>query len=331
MKKVLITGVAGLLGSHFSRYLLNKGYKVIGVDNLFGGYKENIDGRVNFHQLDLIDYNALNILFENEKPDYVYHFAAYAAVGLSPFIRNFNYTNNILCSANVINCCIKYNVKKLIFSSSMDVYGEQTPPFTEDLVPQPMSPYGIAKYAVEMDLNNAYQQFGLNYTIIRPHNIIGIYQNIWDKYRNVIGIWIRRALNNEPLLIYGDGKHTRAFSDVNCYMKPFELCMLNSETNQQIINIGADHVYSLNEIADIVVNVSSEFDIKSNIKHVEPRHEVLHAFCDHTKAKNMLLFKDETDAKNIIRDMFIWAKEQPNREVKVMDYEIDKGMYSFWK
>jgi UDP-glucose 4-epimerase len=329
--KVLITGVAGLLGSHFSRHLLDNGYMVIGVDNLFGGYEENIDKRIMWYNRNLDDYNNLQIIFEREKPDYVYHFAAYAAVGLSPFIRNFNYVNNILCSVNVVNCCIKFGVKKLIFSSSMDVYGDQVPPFTEVLTPQPMSPYGIAKYAVELDLKNANEQFGLNYTIIRPHNIIGIYQNIWDKYRNVIGIWIRKAINNEPLLIYGNGLHSRAFSDVKYYMKPFEQCMLNANTDKETINIGADKVYSLNDIASLVVKTAESFGIKAEVKHVESRHEVLHAFCNHDKAKKILSFKDETIAEIVIKDMFAWAMKQPNREVKIMKYEIDKGLYSFWK
>ena len=329
--KVLITGVAGLLGSHFSRHLLDNGYEVIGIDNLFGGYVENIDPRVHFYQMDLFNDEDLNEIFAYERPDYVYHFAAYAAVGLSPFIRNFNYTNNIICSTNVINCCINFDVKKLVFASSMDVYGDQTPPFTEDLQPQPMSPYGIAKYTVEMDLKNAYNQFGLQYTIIRPHNIVGIYQNIWDKYRNVIGIWIRRAIAGEPLLIYGDGVHSRAFSDVKYYMQPFEQCMLEDKTNQQIINIGADKVYTLNDVANAIVNIAKSFNIEASIEYVEPRHEVLHAFCNHDKAKQLLNFKDETKLDRVIFEMFAWALKEPNREIKRMDYEITKNMYNFWK
>ena len=185
MKKVLITGCAGLLGNHFTRHLLDNGYDVFGIDNLSGGYSEYLDNRLKerqqFSEIDLVNKNLVKNIFEYFKPDYIYHFAAYAALGLSPFIRNFNYTNNVLASVNLINESIRFDVKKIIFASSMDVYGNQKPPFTENMIPQPEDPYGIAKYAVEMDLKNAYEQFDLNYSIIRPHNVVGIYQNILHK------------------------------------------------------------------------------------------------------------------------------------------------------
>ena len=233
MKKVLITGVAGLLGSNFSRHLLKNGYSVIGIDDLSGGYIENIPNECTFYNFNLTNSEKVNEVFENEKPDYVYHFAAYAAEGLSPFIRNFNYTNNLLASVNIINACINNDTNKVIFTSSMAVYGEGSPPFTEAQLPNPEDPYGIAKYAVELDLQVAKKQFGLNYSIVRPHNVIGKYQNIWDKYRNVIGIWIRQSIAGEPLTIFGDGSQTRAFSDISFYNKPFEKLMTHQTSRTQ--------------------------------------------------------------------------------------------------
>jgi len=328
--KVLITGVAGLLGSHFSRYLLDKGYEVHGIDDLSGGYLDNIGISLSrFHQINLLDKNALEYVFCLIKPDYVYHFAAYAAEGLSPFIRNFNYSNNLICSVNVINECVKQSVKKLIFTSSMAVYGSNPAPFTEDMQPKPEDPYGIAKYAVEMDIKQAHDQFGLNYTIVRPHNVIGIYQNIWDKYRNVIGIWIRRILNNEPILVFGDGEQTRAFSDIKFYMESFEKLM--TEGDSEIFNLGADKEYTLKEIALLVQKIGQEYGYNSEIEQKEARHEVKNAYCNHDKAKKMLGFNDETDIEQTIREMFSWAKDQPTREIKQMPYELNKGMYSFWK
>ena len=333
MKKILITGNAGLLGSHFSKYLLDKGYDVIGIDDLSGGYKDFVDKRIidnnKFFNINLTETKKLNEIFETTKPDYVYHFAAYAAEGLSPFIRNFNYTSNLICSANIINACITHGVKKIIFTSSMAVYGVGNPPFKEDQLPSPADPYGIAKYAVEMDLKLAHEQFGLNYTITRPHNVIGIYQNIWDKYRNVIGIWIRRILKGESICIFGDGTQKRAFSDIKFYMQPFEKLM--TEFNEEVFNIGADHEYELNEVAKIIQKIGLEFGYNSKIEHLEKRHEVKDAYCDHSKAKQMLNFSDDTNIEEIIREMFIWAKDQPEREVKKMNYEIEKDMYSFWK
>jgi len=333
MKKVLITGAAGLLGSHFSTYLLNNGYDVIGLDNLSGGYEDYVDKRLletsKFYNVDLLNTIALETIFGEHSPDFVYHFAAYAAEGLSPFIRNFNYTNNLICSVNVINSCIKYAVKKIIFTSSMAVYGIGHPPFTEDQTPSPVDPYGIAKFAVEMDLAQAYDQFQLPYTVIRPHNVIGTNQNIWDKYRNVIGIWIRESLAGNPINIFGDGTQKRAFSDIQFYMKPFEILM--EKGDGETYNIGADHEYELNEVATLVQKIANEFGYSPTVQHLEARHEVKNAYSDHTKAKNALNFKDSTNIETTIREMFAWAIKQPVRETKYMEYEVDKNIYSFWK
>ena len=211
----------------------------------------------------------------------------------------------------------------------MDVYGNQTPPFTEEMLPKPEDPYGIAKHAIELDLANADQQFGLKYAIVRPHNIIGIYQNIWDKYRNVVGIWIRRILGGEPILIYGDGEQTRAFSDVKYYMKPFEQLM--TECDNETLNMGSDNEYTLNHVASIIKQVAEKFNYDVQIEYREARHEVKNAFCDHTKAKTLLDFKDNTDLYGLIEVMFEWAIKQPKQEVKQFEYEIEKNMYSYWK
>lgn len=333
MKKVLITGVGGLIGNNFARYLLKKGYNVIGVDNLFGSYKENLPKELlqnnKFYEIDLLDIDSVNYIFLTEKPDVVFHFAAYAALGLSPFVRNFTYSNNILTTINVVNCCINNDVKKLIFTSSMDVYGNGNPPFKETDIPLPIDSYGISKYAAELDIKDAYERFGLNYTIIRPHNVIGRYQNIWDKYRNVLGIWIRQILNNEPITIYGDGSVKRAFSDVNYMLKPMEIFIDNH--NNEIFNIGSDKVYSLYEAANILVNIGESFGFNPSIKYLEPRNEVKEAYVNHDKAKEILNFVDGTDLEKVLHSMFEWAMTQPNRIVKQMPYEINKNIYSFWK
>src|SRR3990167_2631006 len=324
MTKVLVTGVAGLIGSHLAEQLLSKGHDVTGIDDLSGGYRDFVPTNVRFIQLNLLDTEELGKDFEQFKPDYVYHFAAYAAEGLSPFIINFNYSNNLLCSVNIINECVKHDVKKIIFTSSMAVYGEGKPPFTEDQIPQPVDPYGIAKYTVEMDLKLAHEQFGLNYSIVRPHNVIGIRQNIWDKYRNVIGIWIRKCLKGENITIFGDGEQTRAFSDTKYCLEPLEKLM--TEHSGETFNLGSDHEYTLNDVAAITQRVAAEFGFSVDVEHLEQRHEVKHAYCNHQKAKVLLGFKDETSLEITIREMFEWAIKQPDREVKKMSYEINKGM-----
>ena len=327
--KCLITGCAGLIGSHMAEYLVGKGYEVSGIDNLSGGYKENVPEKVSFLKCDLSNQGHVHRIFEKIKPDYVYHFAAYAAEGLSPFIRNFNYSNNLLCSVNVINECIKNDVKKIIFTSSMAVYGEGLPPFNETDRPSPEDPYGISKYAVEMDLAQAGKQFGLNYSIVRPHNVVGIRQNIWDKYRNVIGIWIRRVLRGESILIFGDGYQKRAFSDIKFCLEPMERLM--KECNGQIFNIGSDTEYTLNKVATILQAIAKEFGYDARIEYGEARNEVKYAYCNHQKAKMLLGFKDETNLAGMIRDMFVWAMKQEDKEVKQIPYEVTKGIYNYWK
>ena len=328
--KIFVTGCAGLLGANYTRHLLANGHEVIGIDDLSGGYKAFLPNgeKFTFTKFDLERRKKVVELFEEHKPDVLYHFAAYAAEGLSPFIRNYNYRNNLICSANLINECVKHDTK-FIFTSSMAVYGEQEPPFTEDKRPQPIDPYGIAKYAVECDLKLAHEQFGLRYNIVRPHNVLGIYQNIWDKYRNVIGIFIRKTLNGEPILVYGDGEQTRAFSDIKYYMEPFD--KLLTDFDGETFNIGADKHFTLNSVAETVQSIGKKYGYEVPIEHGEPRHEVKHAYCDHTKAKTMLDFQDRTRLDELVESMFVWAMKQPNRKVKHMDYEITKDIYEYWK
>jgi len=328
---ILITGVAGLFGVHFSKYLLDEGHDIIGIDNLFGGYIDFVDKRLinnkHFYTIDIND--DLTNIFEYHKPEIIFHFAAFPAEGASPFMRKFNYVNNILGAANLINYAITYNVRKFIYTSSMAVYGNNFTPYTEEQEPSPVDPYGIAKYAVELDLRAANNLFGLDYTIIRPHNVVGIYQNIWDKYRNVIGIWIRQVLANEPITIFGDGNQTRAFSDIQYYMQPLETVIYSHTT--ETFNIGADKFYMINEVANIVHDVGIKLGYKPKIQHLETRDEIKFAYCNHDKAKTLLNFKDKTNIENLIYEMFLWAKDQPKREVKKYNYEINKNLYSYWK
>jgi UDP-glucose 4-epimerase len=327
--KILITGVAGLLGSNYAKYLCDKGYDVIGIDNLFGGYIDFVDDRVNLYQQDITNFNMIDEIFRVQKPDCVYHFAAYAAEGLSHYIRNFNYTNNVVGSMNIINACINHNVKKLIFTSSMAVYGENETPFNEMMQPKPEDPYGIAKYTVEQDLQVASKHFGLNYSIVRPHNVVGINQNIWDRYRNVIGIWIYRVITNQPILVYGDGLQTRAFSDIEFYMKPLE--QLLTEGDKEIFNLGSDQFYKLIDVAEMIKKIGSRKGYNPEILFKEQRNEVKNAYCNHDKAKNILNFVDNTNLEHTIEKLFGWAKEQPIRENKTMKYEVTKNIYTYWK
>ena len=329
--KILITGTAGLLGSRLAEWILtNTDHQVIGIDDLSGGYTENIPKGVDFYKFNLTDLHALDGLIQNIKPDIIYHFAAYAAEGLSPFIRKYNYENNLIASTNLITCSIKHNIKRFIFASSMSVYGDRyEPPFHEDLQQSPIDPYGIAKFSVEQDLKVAYEQHGLEYTIVRPHNFYGQNQNIWDKYRNVLGIWMYQIINGMQPTIFGDGEQVRAFSYVDDSIVPFWNASQRDECIGEIINLGGIKEYTINEACNTLLKIT-----KTNLKplYLEGRHEAKHAWSTWEKSVELLDFKHSIDLEEGLTKMWKWAQTQPNRKRFVWSkYELEKGIYEFWK
>jgi UDP-glucose 4-epimerase len=327
--KVLITGVAGLLGSRLADWILdNTDCTVIGIDDLSGGYIENVDTRVNFYKINLSNDNTLESIFETHKPDYVFHFAAYAAEGLSPFIRQFNYENNLIATTRLINQSIKHNIKRFVFTSTMAVYGAATPPFLESYQQAPIDPYGIAKYACEMDIQIAGEQHGLDWCIFRPHNVYGAKQNIWDKYRNVLGIWMYQHINNLPLTIYGDGEQTRSFSYIDDCVEYLWKGAIDPMASKQIFNIGKDEACTINQACNTLIKVMGG----GSKVYLEQRHEVKDAWVSHDKIKNLLNFKNPTSLEDGLTKMWDWAKQQQNRERKLWSsYELDKGIYKFWE
>ena len=326
---ILITGVAGLIGSHFADWVIeNNKANVYGIDNLSGGYIENINPKVNFYNYDLTNSLHIEQLFRDHRFDYVFHFGAYAAEGLSPFIRQFNYENNLIATTRLINLSIKYNIKRFIFTSTMAVYGKSKVPFIESYKPEPIDPYGIAKYACEMDLCVAGEQHGLDWCIFRPHNVYGPKQNIWDKYRNVLGIWMYQHLNGKPMSIFGDGEQTRAFSYITDCVPYFWAGAVDKKASKEIFNIGGDDHISINTACDLLISVIGS----GNKEHLEKRHEVKDAWVTHDKIKNILNFKQTTSLREGIHSMWNWAKNQPMRNQKLWNtFELDNGIYNYWK
>jgi UDP-glucose 4-epimerase len=328
--KILITGVAGLLGSRLADWLIENHpeVKVVGMDDLSGGYKENINPKVEFWQMNLVEHPIENC-FEVHKFDYVFHFAAYAAEGLSPFIRQYNYENNLVATARIINQCIKHDVKRLIFTSTLAVYGHGYGGiFDENQIPKPIDPYGVAKYGCEMDIQIAGEQHGLDWCIIRPHNVYGIKQNIWDKYRNVLGIWMYQHMNGEPMTIFGDGEQTRAFSFIDDNLEPLWKSAILPEASKQIINLGGIEEISIKEASDILREIIDG----GEVIHKEARHEVKHSIPTFQKSIDILGFEYKTSLYDGLKIMWEWAQKQPKRNRFVWEkYELDNGIYSFWK
>ena len=328
--KILITGVAGLLGSRLADWIIEnkKDTIVCGIDDLSGGAKENVNPQVLFYQMNLTRH-PIEEVFETFKPDYVFHFAAYAAEGLSPFIREYNYENNLQATAAIVNQCIKHDVKRLVFTSTLAVYGHGYGGiFDETQIPKPIDPYGVAKYGCEMDIQIAGEQHGLDWCIIRPHNVYGIKQNIWDKYRNVLGIWMYQHLNGEPMTIFGDGEQTRAFSFIDDSIEPLWNAAVRPEASNQIINLGGIEEISIKDASKILQEVIGE----GEVIHLEGRHEVKHSIPTYQKSIDILRFEHKTSMKDGLIQMWEWAKQQPMKERFIWpEYELDKGIYSFWK
>jgi UDP-glucose 4-epimerase len=328
MPKSLITGGAGFIGSHVAKHCLGLGHEVVVLDDLSGGFEDHLPEGVQFIQGSVVDHVLVSELFAEHRFDYVYHLAAYAAEGLSHFIRRFNYNNNLIGSINLINESIKYKIKCFVFTSSIAVYGKGQLPMTEEMTPEPEDPYGVSKYAVELDLRSAHEMFGLNYVVFRPHNVYGENQNIGDKYRNVIGIFMNQIMQGKSLTVFGDGKQTRAFSYIDDVAIPIARSAELPASYNQVFNIGADKPYTVNELADVVGN---EFGVKPSINYLSARNEVMHAYSDHARAHR--IFGDPTgiDLKEGIARMAAWAKRVGARQSQEFgNIEITEKLPDGW-
>lgn len=326
--KALVTGGAGFIGSHVAKWLLQDGFAVVVLDDLSGGYLENVPRQAEWVKGSITDNNLLQSLFAAEQFDYVYHLAAYAAEGLSHFIRRYNYETNLIGSINLINLSILHQVKCFVFTSSIAVYGTNQLPMTEDLTPHPEDPYGISKYAIELDLQSARRQFGLNYIVFRPHNVYGEHQNIGDKYRNVIGIFMNNILLGKPLTIFGDGEQTRAFSYIDDVAPVIARSVANPRAYGEVFNVGGDQAYTVNELAHAV---SRAMGVSPNIRHVAERNEVKHAFASHTKVRAFFDLPPPVALDDGISRMAAWVKQVGSRSTRdFAAIEIPYGLPEGW-
>jgi len=288
-----------------------------------------VDARAQFVQGSVTDERLVKRLFAETRFDHVFHLAAYAAEGLSHFIRRFNYENNLVGSVNLINASVNHNVKCFVFTSSIAVYGKNQLPMTEELVPRPEDPYGISKYAVELDLRAAHDLFGLNHVVFRPHNVYGERQNIGDRYRNVVGIFMNNILQGKPLPIFGDGKQTRAFSYIGDVAPIIAECVEQPAAYNEVFNVGADQPYSVNELAQVVCKaMGAEF----KPQYLPARNEVVHAYSSHDKVARVFGYKPRFSLQEGIERMAAWVRKVGARQSKPFgELDITKNLPPSWR
>ena len=329
-ERALVTGAAGFIGSHVADHCLALGMETVATDDLSGGFRANVPPACPFVQGDLKDPRFVASLWQDGPFDYVYHLGAYAAEGLSHFIRRYNYETNLVASINLINESVKSEaVKCFVFTSSIAVYGRNQVPMTEDLAPQPEDPYGVSKYAVELDLRAAHEMFGLNYVVFRPHNVYGERQNIADKYRNVIGIFMNQLLQDKPMSVFGDGQQTRAFSYIDDVAPLIARSPHVPRAINEVFNVGADTPYTILQLAE---EVAAALGKPLTLQHLEARNEVVHAFSDHSKVRDVFAPSPPIDLKTGIERMAAWVKAQPlPTPVRFDNIEVARGLPSSWR
>lgn len=328
MGRILVTGGAGFIGSHLVDTLIAMGENVIVLDDLSGGFRENVNPKATFIRGSILSNRRVTSIFESHQIEFVFHLAAYAAEGLSHFIKRYNYRNNLIGSINLINAAVNHNVKCFVYTSSIAAYGASPCPMTEDMIPLPVDSYGIAKLAVEQELKITHGLFGLNYIVFRPHNVYGERQNIGDRYRNVIGIFMNQIMQGEPLTIFGDGTQTRAFTYVKDVVPVITNSIFVNRAYNQVFNVGAENPIPINELAQ---EVSKAMGVRPRVEYVGEREEVKHAYCSHRKIKEILNFGAKYTLPEGLKIMAEWAKTHGSRKGKrFKTIEIRKNLPRVW-
>ena len=304
--RVLITGVAGFLGSHLADWYISQGFEVLGIDNLIGGYLDNVPNEVEFYNRDLRDLEQIRPIFNDV--DLVVHSACTAYEGLSVFSPNLIVQNTSQITASILSAAASARVSKFVFLSSMARYGSQKQlPFTESMTPNPQDPYGIAKYSAELLVRNICETHGMNYVVLVPHNIIGPRQKFDDPFRNVASIMINRMLQQKQPVIYGSGEQKRCFSFVQDVVSPIAIASLSDKANGHTINVGPDEDFiSINQLAQIIAN-TLHFHLDP-IYFPDRPQEVFLANCSADKARKLLQYKTTVSINDGIEQLVNWIK-----------------------
>ncbi len=338
MKRILITGVAGHLGSKLAEWIIanHPDCEIVGIDNLSSGFRENIPPGVVFVP-GTIGHCATHSPSVFALPyDAVFHFAAFAAEVLSPHVRRYTIDSVWGQTASLLNALLNgAGCGRLVYASSIAVYGPGEPPFEESAICRPNDPYGIAKLASEHDMRVAGEQHGLDWCVVRPHNIYGNGQNIWDRHRNVFGLWMRSALEGGPFVVYGDGLQRRAFTYIDDILPCLWQAAFAPEASRQTINLGGAAPTEIYQAADMLGFVMGSEG--PEVQFLPARHEVKDAWCSTAKSAELLGYEERTGLYPGLEQMWNWAKsawaKYPQRRNGVPPFSIElaKGMPDSWR
>lgn len=341
--KIWITGVAGFLGSHLAEELLKLDHKVGGNDSLICGDKANVPKGVQFELADCRDQLGMQRWLGIFQPEVLIHCAATAHEGLSNFSPSFITRNIYEASIATFSAAIASGVKRIIFMSSMARYGSGRlieegkyiqreslgPPFYEEMMPEPIDPYGIAKVAAEYTLQSLCKLHNVEYVIAVPHNIIGQRQKYDDPFRNVASIMINRALQNKPIYVYGDGQQKRCFSPIKDCLDSL-VKMVDADISGEIINIGPDAgEISVLQLAHMIRQIIGD---QVTIEHLPDRpNEVKNAYCSSDKARQILGYSPKQSLHECLVEMVEYIREkQPKPFAYNFPIEIESGCPKVW-
>jgi len=295
-KNCLVTGGAGFIGSNLSRFLANCGANVTVLDNFSTGRRENTSDFDNLGikliEADISQQDKTATYFS--RIDYVFHQAAVPSVPRSiaePFLTN---NSNINGTISVLENSRLNKVKKVIYAASSSAYGDtEVLPKTVSMNPSPLSPYAVQKLAGEMYSKTYFDNFGLRTTSLRYFNVYGPHQDPNSEYSAVIPIFIKKALKNQPITIFGDGTTSRDFTFIEDVIQANLRAAISTKSDGHVVNVAYGERFTLTELANKVIdNIGSS----STIKYADFRKgDVLHSLADLTTTKDLIDYEPQFD------------------------------------
>lgn len=305
-KKILVTGEAGFIGSFIADELIKLGHEIYGIDDMSCGFKRNINENCIHRTIDLRNADKVELFMAQVRPEIIYSCASIPREGASAFQPKLITETNYMAFMNLIESAIKYKMSKFIHFSSMSVYGNQAPPFSEDMPRQPCDVYGVNKAACEQSIEILAQVHDFRWTILRPHNVFGRRQQMNLKLRNVVAIFINQIMRGEPVTVFGDGLQVRSFSPIENSLPCYIRC-LDEDTDGKIYNIGGTIPMTINEVLELVIKHSGRE--RPKIEYLPDRPlEVKRAFSTYQKSIDELGYEERVSVEDCIKDMWSWAE-----------------------